>query len=107
MALSSSLKIDTHSHHHSPAADVRQVKKLFPESRFGRAAPFLCVFYTAIMAIPKYIMCDFVLVTYFISTELKYYPNWGDYDTMRRLLQSLYESVFETLLQIILVSRGV
>lgn len=47
------------------------VQQVFPEDTFGAASPFLCFFYTLIFALPKYLICDMMLLTAFLGTDLE------------------------------------
>ena len=47
------------------------VHQVFPRETFGAASPFLCFFYTLIFAVPKYLICDMMLLTLFLGTDLE------------------------------------
>ena len=47
------------------------VEVLFPREEYGAASPFLCFLYVLSCGVPKYIMCDLILLTYYVGTDLE------------------------------------
>ena len=47
-----------------------RIDRFFPKETYGAFSSVLCVVYTLFLCIPKYILCDIVLVTYYSTVDL-------------------------------------
>ena len=48
-----------------------RVSDFFPAEILGWASPVLCFLYTLLFAVPKYVICDLMLLTVFLGTDLE------------------------------------
>ena len=46
------------------------MEKFFPEKTFGAFSSVCCIAYTMLFCIPKYIVCDIMLMTYYSTVDL-------------------------------------
>ena len=47
------------------------VKEVFPDEEWGPWSPLLCVGYTIVIGMPKYLICDAMLLTFKCMTDLE------------------------------------
>ena len=77
-----------------------------PYETFWIFALPLRLLYAAVGGMLKFLLCDAILLLRFLFTDLEDNPQWGHYDRLRQIFESLFEAPLQIVLQLFLAMRS-